>query len=61
MKKRFSIWVRERGSDHDVELCELDGDPQPTITALYAKRLKLGNGKKAAKYDYIYKVENHNG
>jgi hypothetical protein len=46
MKKRFSIWVREHGSDHDVELCQVENDPMPTVHALHEKRLKLGKGKK---------------
>lgn len=55
---RYSIWVREHGSDHDVELCAVGGNPQAMVTALYAKRLKLGHGKEIGKYDYIRIVDN---
>lgn len=61
MKKRYSIWVRENGAKHDVELCQLDGNPQATVTALYAKRLKFvvdRKIKKIAKYDYVRVVDN---
>lgn len=57
MTARFSIWVREHGSDHDVELCAVDSNPEVIKTALYAKRLKLGK-KKVAQYDYIRVVDN---
>jgi len=59
--KRFSIWVREHGSNHDVELCQLETNPQQTVAALYAKRLKIGKGKSIAKYDYIRVVDHHAG
>jgi hypothetical protein len=58
MKKRFSIWVREYGSDHDVELCQVENNPQPTVQALHEKMLKLGNGKKVSKYSFVRVVEN---
>jgi hypothetical protein len=59
MKKRFSIWVREHGSDHDVELCQVENNPQPTVKALHEKRLKLGKGKKIPQYDFVRVVDNH--
>jgi hypothetical protein len=59
MRKRFSVWVRERGSDHDVELCTMENNPQQTVKALHEKRLKLGGGKTAPRYDFIYVVDNH--
>jgi hypothetical protein len=40
-KRRYSIWVREVGSDHDVELMELDGDPAPIVKGLRAKTLTI--------------------
>jgi hypothetical protein len=58
MRKRYSIWVRERGSDHDVELCTMESNPTPTVQALHAKQLKLGGGKKVPKYDWVRVVEN---
>jgi hypothetical protein len=58
MKKRFSVWVREHGSDHDVELCQMDSNPQEAEKAAHSKLLKLGKGKKVAKYSYVYVVDN---
>jgi hypothetical protein len=55
---RYSIWVREHGSDHDVELCAVDSNPKVLVSALYAKRLKLGKGKEISRYDYI-RIEDH--
>lgn len=60
MKKRFSIWVREYGSDHDVELMEMDGDTKPVVAGLWAKRLKIGK-RKVAKYSAVYVVDNGGG
>jgi len=57
-KKRYSIWVREYGSDHDVELCQVESNPKPTMSALYAKRLKLGSGKTICKYSWVRVVDN---
>lgn len=57
MNGRFSIWVREHGSDHDVELCTVNSNPEPMKTAAYAKRLKIGKGREVAKYDYVYVVD----
>lgn len=65
MKKRFSIWVREIGSDHDVELIQVDSNPQAITTGLHTKTLTLvgkeGRNKKTktAKYSYVYVVDNH--
>jgi hypothetical protein len=59
MKKRFSIWVREYGSDHDVELCQIESNPQPTVQALCQKILKIGGGKKISKYTFVRVVDNH--
>ena len=56
--KRYSIWVREHGSDHDVELCAVDSNPETVKAAAYAKRLKIGAGKTMAKYSYV-RVEDH--
>ena len=58
MKKRFSIWVREHGADRDVELCQVEGDPIPIMTALYAKRVRMGKCRKVPQYDFIRVVDN---
>jgi len=64
-RKRWSIWVREQGSDHDVELITMDGDPTATKRALedkqltFRKSLQKGGGKyHVAKYDYVRVVDN---
>jgi hypothetical protein len=36
--KRFSIMVRELGSKHEVELCQLDANSNPIAWALEQKR-----------------------
>lgn len=57
MKKRFSIFVSEFGSDHEVELMQLDGDPKPIVAALWTKTLKVGK-RRMSKYYAIRVVEN---
>ena len=67
MKKRFSIWVREVGSDHDVELMQLDGDPAPIVQGLRAKTLTIKksifeSGRRKStipKYSWVRVVENN--
>ena len=58
MTARYSIWVREHGSDHDVLLCQVNSNPEALRSALYKKRLKLGNGKEISKYDFV-RIEEH--
>lgn len=65
MKKRFSIWGREYGSDHDVELIQVDSNPQPVVDGLAGKVLSikpdmLGRGKKTKirKYTWLRIVDN---
>jgi hypothetical protein len=43
--KRFSIMVLEYGAEREVELCQLDGDTEPTILGLKAKTLMVHTGK----------------
>ena len=61
--RRYSIWVRENGSDHDVELMQLDSNPEPIVKGLHAKMLttvKEGSKKKTKipKYDWVTIVDN---
>jgi hypothetical protein len=66
VKKRWSIWVREHGSDHDVELMQLDGDPAPIVGQLRTKTLTINksifeSGKRKStipKYSSVRVVEN---
>jgi hypothetical protein len=66
MKKRFSIWGREYGADHDVELAQVDGNPQPVLNAFAAKTLTIKHSiidsskRKSTirKYTWLHIVEN---
>lgn len=65
MKKRYSIWVREYGSDHDVELMQVDSNPRAITTGLHQKMLTINTGTmgrhkktKLAKYTYVRVVDN---
>jgi hypothetical protein len=42
--KRYSVMVTEYGSDREIELCQLDGNTEPTIEGLKAKTLTV-NGQ----------------
>jgi hypothetical protein len=44
--KRYSVMVQEYGSDREVELCALDGDPLPTVAGLKAKTLMVQTAEK---------------
>lgn len=41
--KRYSIWGREYGADHDVELAQVDGNPQPVLDAYASKTLTINH------------------
>jgi hypothetical protein len=66
MKKRFSIWGREYGSDHDVELAQVDGNPQAVIDGYVKMTLTLKPSifdikkkkTKIRKYTWLRIVEN---
>jgi hypothetical protein len=38
---RFSIMVTEYGADREIELCQLEGNPEPTVEGLKAKTLMV--------------------
>jgi hypothetical protein len=67
MTKRFSIWVREFDSDHDVELMQVDSNPSAITKGLHAKRVTIKkslfeSGKRKSNiplYSNIYVVKNH--
>jgi hypothetical protein len=61
MKQRYSIWGREYGADHDVEIVQVNAKPEDMRKALGLKTLKLGSGKKITKYTYLRIVENEDG
>jgi hypothetical protein len=66
MKRRYSIWGVEHGSDHEVELAQVDSNPQPVFLALKAKTLAtnesaFGGKKKKTKmprYTWLHIVDN---
>lgn len=65
--KRFSIWVREYGSDHDVELMQVESNPEAVTAGLHTKMLTVNKsifeaGKRKTripKYSFIRVVDNH--
>jgi hypothetical protein len=65
MTARYSIMVREHGSDHDVELLQVNSNPDAIVAGLRAKTLKLHTsifqpGKrvlKVPKYTYVRVVD----
>lgn len=67
MKKRYSIWVREYGSDHDVELMQVDSNPAAVTGGLHKKMLTIQKsifegGKRKSKiprYTFVRVVDNH--
>lgn len=66
MKQRYSIWGREYGSDHDVEIIQVNSNPETMRKALGLKTLSIthnafGGVKKKSKttrYSYLRIVEN---
>jgi hypothetical protein len=43
--KRYSIMVTEYGAGREVELCQLDGNPEQTVEGLKAKTLMVHTGR----------------
>ena len=63
MKQRYSIWGREHGAERDVEICQVNANPEAMKAALYAKTLKMviGEAKRKtaiAQYTNLRIVEN---
>lgn len=65
MKMRYSIWGREYGSDHDVEIVQVMNNPQPVVDGLALKTLTIkhsifqkGKQSKVRKYSWLRIVEN---
>jgi hypothetical protein len=69
MTRRYSIWGREYGSDHDVELAQVDGNPQPVLDGLAAKTLIVKHSildsskrqSKIRKYSWLRIIDNGQG
>jgi hypothetical protein len=65
VKQRFSIWGREYGADHDVEIVQVQSNPQAVLDGLINKKLtvrhsimKGGKTSKVRKYSWLRIVEN---
>jgi hypothetical protein len=65
MKRRYSIWGMEHGSDHEVELAQVDNDPQSVMDGFAGKTLMvkpsiMGARKKTKirKFSWLRIVEN---
>lgn len=65
MAKRYSIMVTEYGSDREVELCQVEQNPEVIVEGAKAKSL-IFNGKSSRrsrmpKYTNIRIVDNERG
>jgi hypothetical protein len=65
MRARYSIWGREYGSDHDVELAQVNNNPQAVVDGLMSKMLSVnhsalpgGKKTKIRKYSWLRIIEN---
>jgi hypothetical protein len=50
--------VQEYGSDREVELCQLDGNPDPTVAGIKSKTLMVHPGGTARRRTKIPKYTN---
>jgi hypothetical protein len=69
VKRRYSIWGTEWGADHEVELAQVDSNPQPVLDGLSMKMLTIKHSifektkrkqTKVRKYSWLRIVENKN-
>ena len=61
MKKRYSILVRENGSDREIELCQVDTNAEKIAEAAGMKLLRISNSGRRyriKRYDWIRIVDN---
>ena len=66
MKRRWSIMGTEYGSDHEVELAQVDSNPQPVLDAFASKTISLSSTvtskakkkSKIRKYTWLRIVDN---
>lgn len=61
MRKRYSILVRENGSGREIELCQVDRNPQKVAKAAGMKLLRIsssGRQYRIKRYDWIRIVDN---
>ena len=55
MTRRYSIWGREYGSDHDVEILQVESNPQDVVDGLIAKKLSVKGATDSRKKTTIRK------
>jgi hypothetical protein len=58
--KRYSIMVKEEGSDHEVELCQVNSSPKSIADALSRKTLRTSSEDRQyriPKYTWIRVVD----
>jgi len=61
MRKRYSILVREKGSDREIELCRVDTNPAKVAEAAGMKLLRISNSGRQyriKRYDRVRIVDN---
>ena len=61
MRKRYSIWVRENGSGREIELCQVDTNPEKVAEAAGMKLLRISNSGRRyriKRYDWVRIVNN---
>jgi len=61
MKKRYSILAREIGSGREIELCQVDSNPERVAEAAGMKVLRVrssGRRYRIKRYDWIRIVDN---
>ena len=61
MKKRYSILVRENGSNRESELCQVDSNAEKIAEAAGMKLLRIsssGRRYRIKRYDWIRIVDN---
>jgi hypothetical protein len=63
-RRRYSIWGQQHGSDHEVEILQVDSNPQAALDGLCNKMLKDkpvrkgGKANKVRQYSWLRIVEN---
>ena len=60
-KKRYSIRVREYGSGREIELCQVDSNPEKIAEAAGSKLLRISSSARQhriKRYDWIRIVDN---
>ena len=61
MRKRYSVLVRENGSGREIELCQVDTNPEKVAEAAGMKLLRVsssGANTGSKRYDRIRIVDN---